>query len=124
LSEEALVELREIVAKLHSNGGPIPFQELVALGALDHEGMTIDLAASETLGAPMVVLHSSPTPALEGLSPRELEVAVLVAEGLSNKVIADRLCLTVGTVKDHVHRILEKTGLSSRAGIAGRLRRP
>jgi len=123
LSEEALVELREIVSKLHSNGGPIPFQELVALGSGNHEGMTIDFAASETLGAPMVVLHASAPPALEGLSPREAEVAALVAEGLSNKMIADRLCLTVGTVKDHVHSILEKTGLSNRAGIAGRFRR-
>lgn len=122
-----MTELRELIQKLHANGGPIPFQELVALGSqheLKKEGVTIDLAASETLGMPLVVLHNqSDSSRLEGLSPRELEVASLVAQGLSNKEIANRLCLSVATVKDHVHNILDKTGLTNRAAIAAKSRR-
>jgi DNA-binding NarL/FixJ family response regulator len=122
-----LVELREIVHKLHVNGGPIPFQELVALGSqaeLREEGITIDLEASKTLGSPLVVLHNNRgNHSIEGLSPRESEVATLVAKGLSNKQIAARLFISVGTVKDHVHSILETTGLSNRAAIAANVRR-
>ena len=52
------------------------------------------------------------------LSPRELEVADLVAEGLSNPAIARRLYLSRPTVASHVAHILAKLGFSSRAQIA------
>ncbi len=47
-------------------------------------------------------------PLIEPLSERELEVLRLVAEGLSNAEIADKLFISVGTVKTHVHNILGK----------------
>ena len=52
------------------------------------------------------------------LSPREIEVADLVAEGLSNPAIARRLYLSWPTVASHVTHILAKLGFSSRAQIA------
>jgi len=52
------------------------------------------------------------------LSPRELEVADLVAEGLSNPAIARRLYLSRPTVASHVAHILTKLGFSTRAQIA------
>jgi DNA-binding CsgD family transcriptional regulator len=52
------------------------------------------------------------------LSPRETEVAELVAEGLSNPAIARRLFLSRPTVASHVAHILTKLGFSSRAQIA------
>jgi DNA-binding CsgD family transcriptional regulator len=52
------------------------------------------------------------------LSPREIEVAELVAEGLSNPAIARRLYLGRPTVASHVAHILAKLGFSSRAQIA------
>ena len=45
------------------------------------------------------------------LTPREREVAACVACGLPNREVAARLWLTTATVKDHVHRILTKTGV-------------
>lgn len=52
------------------------------------------------------------------LSPRELEIAGLIAEGLSNKEIGEKLFLTNGTVRNHISAILEKTGLEHRTQIA------
>ena len=54
----------------------------------------------------------------DALSPRELEVADLVAEGLSNPAIARRLYLSRPTVASHVAHILAKLGFSTRAQIA------
>jgi DNA-binding NarL/FixJ family response regulator len=51
------------------------------------------------------------------LSEREREVALLVARGLRNKEIAAELGIAESTVKDHVHHVLEKSGLGSRAEI-------
>ena len=52
------------------------------------------------------------------LSERELEVAELVAEGLSNPAIARRLYLSRATVAHHVANILAKLGFAARAQIA------
>jgi DNA-binding NarL/FixJ family response regulator len=48
------------------------------------------------------------------LTQREREVAALVSRGLSNKEIARLLGVSCGTVKLHVHSILQKTGANSR----------
>lgn len=54
------------------------------------------------------------------LSPRETEVVKLIAEGLSNQEIADKLYISNGTVRNHISTILEKTGLEHRTQIAVR----
>jgi DNA-binding NarL/FixJ family response regulator len=48
------------------------------------------------------------------LTPRELEIVRMVAEGLRNKAIAERLQITEGTVKVHLHHIYEKLGVDGR----------
>ena len=48
------------------------------------------------------------------LTPRELEIVRLAAEGLRNREIADRLTITEGTVKIHLHHIYEKLGVTGR----------
>ena len=52
------------------------------------------------------------------LSSREREVLELVSNGATNKETADQLVISVGTVKNHVHSILEKLHLKNRAQIA------
>ena len=51
---------------------------------------------------------------IEPLTPREQEVAQLLARGLTNKEIAQRLDITLHTVKFHLNGILRKLGVSSR----------
>jgi DNA-binding NarL/FixJ family response regulator len=53
----------------------------------------------------------------ETLTPREIEVLELLASGLSNKEIADRLGVSFHTVKFHVNAILGKLGASSRTEV-------
>ena len=53
-----------------------------------------------------------------GLSPRELEVAYLVADGLTNRQIAERLYLSERTAQNHVQHILVKLGFSNRSQVA------
>jgi len=57
-----------------------------------------------------------------GLTARELEVARLVAEGLSNNAIAERLGVSFFTARNHVERLLAKLGADSRARAGAILR--
>lgn len=56
-----------------------------------------------------------------GLTVRETEVVVLLAEGLTNKQIARRLFISPGTVSIHLGRAYAKLGVSRRAAAAARL---
>lgn len=60
---------------------------------------------------------------LYALTPREREIAALLADGLSNKLIGRRLCIAHPTVKNHVHSILAKWDVQSRGEVAARYRR-
>ena len=53
----------------------------------------------------------------QALTERERDVMRLIAEGLSNKDVADQLEISEGTVKLHVHHIYRKTGVRTRPGL-------
>jgi DNA-binding NarL/FixJ family response regulator len=57
-----------------------------------------------------------------GMTPREIEVAVLLTEGCSNRTIAHRLGISAHTARHHTQRVLVKLGVHSRAEAGAKLR--
>ena len=51
------------------------------------------------------------------LTPREIELVKMVAQGLRNRVIAERLAISEGTVKIHLHNIYDKLGIDGRLAL-------
>ncbi|HSR31831.1 MAG TPA: response regulator transcription factor [Anaerolineae bacterium] len=74
--------------------------------------------ASETRAAPQPMAQ----PLVEPLSPRELEVLELIAQGFTNREIANRLVIATGTVKRHVNNIYGKLQVHHRAKAIARAR--
>ena len=59
----------------------------------------------------LVRARSAATSPLDSLTPRELEVLALIAEGINNQAIADRLILSGKAVEKHINAIFSKLGL-------------
>jgi DNA-binding CsgD family transcriptional regulator len=58
-----------------------------------------------------------------GMTPREVEVALLLSQGLSNSALARQLGISPHTARHHTQRVLGKLGVHSRAEAGARLRR-
>ena len=96
----------------------------LANGSIDIAGEFDSLAAaraSETDSDAILMPHGvrlgsdpTPTPVEESLTPREVQVLELLAEGLANKAIAARLRISDQTVKFHVSSISGKLGAKNR----------
>jgi predicted ATPase/DNA-binding CsgD family transcriptional regulator len=117
------IDLREDVERLRGRMRRSSF----AAGWAQGRTMAVDEAAELA----MRIGHEPERPAaFGGLSPRELEVARLIAEGLRDRDVAERLFLSVRTIEKHVEHIRDKLGLQSRAELgawaaaAGLARRP
>ncbi len=93
-------------------GGPGPANR--QMGVNDVLRSTVE-EYSRTLRSTPEALPEAPS---ERLSARELEVLALIVEGLTNKEIANRLCLSPDTVKNHVVHIIQKLGVSDRTQAA------
>jgi DNA-binding NarL/FixJ family response regulator len=134
LDRAALHRLREAVKSMRSESRhSLPLSGLIRLAASrpPDTAITIDFEASRDLGHELIVVRIPTTPLpgaadrrLASLSPREMEIAELIARGLQNKQIAARLSIASSTIKDHVHHILQKTGLRNRAAVAAARRGP
>jgi DNA-binding NarL/FixJ family response regulator len=79
----------------------------------------LDPDVQQRIVAALVDPAARPAPAEQqlpdDLTPREVEVLQLIADGLSNAEIAERLVVSGATVKTHVNRIFSKTGARDRA---------
>src|SRR4051812_39507687 len=78
------------------------------------EAATLSAARALGLSVDALMIASATDPLIEALTPRELEVLELVAEGLSNQRIAERLEIGEPTVKSHVSQICAKLGAENR----------
>jgi DNA-binding NarL/FixJ family response regulator len=63
----------------------------------------------------ILAAERQPEPEELVLTAREIQILRMLEKGLSNRDIADQLCIALHTVKNHVHSVLGKLGVSSRA---------
>jgi DNA-binding NarL/FixJ family response regulator len=94
LKESSPEVLLECVRTVHRGG------QWIERDTLTHAITTLDREAAHGPG--------------ETLTPREVEMVKMVAQGLRNKAIAERLSISEGTVKVHLHNIYEKFGVDGR----------
>jgi predicted ATPase/DNA-binding CsgD family transcriptional regulator len=107
--------------RLRESLGPDRFEAAYAEGT----SYPLDLALATALGEPAVDAHGSSdaVPGASaavpgGLTARQWQIAELLAEGLSNKDIAERLVISQRTVETHVEHILTKLGFRSRVRVS------
>jgi predicted ATPase/DNA-binding CsgD family transcriptional regulator len=128
-ADQALADLGRVLEPLEARLADLDRQRLRgAMGDASFEaeyalGRTLDpaRAAHEVPRAGATVIEPDAAASGEAasvLTPRELDVLKLVAQGLSNSDIAGRLVLSEHTIHRHLANILRKLGLSSRAGAA------
>jgi NarL family two-component system response regulator YdfI len=80
-----------------------------------HAGLVLlDPEVSKNLASRIPTAAVQPAPALDDLTPREIEVLRMLAEGLGNREMASRLGISDHTVKFHISSILDKLGASTR----------
>lgn len=95
-----------------------PAELAIAIRAAHRGEVHIDAAlARRVMDSLRSSLHATPGP-LHELSPRELEIVRLIADGHANKEIARRLSISERTARSHVSSILRKLGRSSRTQAA------
>lgn len=101
--------------------GASPFASEYALGVQSSREAALRLALGETTPA-----EASPSGAtgVGPLAKREVEVAQLVAEGMSNKQIGVRLFISDATVASHIRHIMDKLGFNTRSQIAAWMAAP
>jgi DNA-binding CsgD family transcriptional regulator len=100
-----------------------PFEMTVALPGGTHRSLRISTTVVRRESWADLIVHTfEPIQAAAGvapgepppLTPRQREVLCLIAEGLQNKEIASKLGLSLATVRNHVHAILDSLGLHSK----------
>ncbi|MCA1991166.1 MAG: response regulator transcription factor [Coleofasciculus sp. S288] len=96
-----------------------PSEELAAAIRAVHKGYTqVGPGLFEKVMIKMSTSSDSPPAGWTDLTPREQEVLRLIADGASNREIAQKLYISEGTVKNHVTRILSQLGLRDRTQAA------
>lgn len=128
LSQQKATALRRLIHTTSRSHPGVPWGELVsACEELAECPLELDASAARLIGVPVIVLRanlpSANQPVFEKLSARERDVARLLAAGYDNANISRTLGISIGTVKDHVHHALTKTGMKSRTALAAALAR-
>jgi non-specific serine/threonine protein kinase len=98
--------------RIHTAGLTMSLEEITRLALRPAHADTGDGSGTGDGSAP------KPRPTRGPLTPRETEVAALLAEGMSNRAIASTLVVSPRTAEVHVERILTKLGLSRRGQVA------
>jgi RNA polymerase sigma factor (sigma-70 family) len=103
LKKSTMPQIAEALKELYNGGSPM----------------------SALIARRLVQRYQKPVPSdeLTQLTPKEKEILTLLSEGLLYKEIADRLSITAGTVKQHIHRMYEKLHVSNKTEAINKLLR-
>jgi DNA-binding CsgD family transcriptional regulator len=121
LSADAEEKLAGTLAPAHQTLGVDAAAQEMAAGRSLSSALAIEYALSREASAPSAtapIPPALPDGRTDVLSPREREVAALIARGHTNRRIAEELVVTEGTVASHVVHMLDKLRFSSRTQIA------
>ncbi len=105
---EEAPEVRDLILLANSNAIPDSYKTEL------HLALDINEQAHAVKEKPATQLPANESALQEPLSQRELEVLVLINDGLANKVIANQLFLAPATIKAHIRNIYGKIGAKSR----------
>ncbi len=108
---------------LLGRGGAAIEEAQRALDLLIELHAELEISRAKALMQELSATSGKPSPAPAGLTAREIEVLRLVADGLNNQVIAERLFLSEHTVHRHVANIFNKLSVSSRAAAVAKAAR-
>lgn len=142
--EELLGALRRMACSLRALGFGAPGNSTAACTPADQtvttrkttyrlHGTLLAASVFEQDGAVMISVTAEAAPSLPsadalrerfGLTRREAEVALLLAEGLSNDALAERLFISRHTARHHTEQVFAKLGLTSRKALALKLLQP
>jgi LuxR family maltose regulon positive regulatory protein len=126
-SDKALASLARAIALAEPGGSIRPFLDLGPemaglLESLRQKGVAQKYIARILAAFPDEMKGERPLQAADGadlslvepLTPRELDVLALLAQGLTNKEIAQRLVISHGTVRQHAHNLFQKLKVNNR----------
>ena len=114
LKEATKRELLEAVRKVLS--GESPLNQMLAMRLLRRLADEVDRKTEQPVPRPAEKPHEEALP--EALSPRELDVLRLLAQGQTNREVSQNLSVAVATVKNHVQHIISKLDVSDRTQAA------
>ena len=121
--------MRHVLAEIEKAraGGQRPIAKAIVDGLKSTFSVPVEIGIdwdAVELGHPTILIHHDRADSvMQTLSARQRDVAALVSLGQSNREIAERLGISLATVKDHVHQILTRTGLRSRSALGAAMRR-
>lgn len=119
-------QLVSVSEEFESMGDPVAAVDAAAHAALAfrRQGRRGSALGSSTRAERLAAECGAVTPALRlagetlPLTEREIEIVMLIGEGLPNRAIAERLTLSIRTVESHIFRAMKKTGTTSREELA------
>ncbi|MEM7285341.1 MAG: LuxR C-terminal-related transcriptional regulator [Actinomycetota bacterium] len=110
MTEDASNAVDRLIEAVRSSPTALPLREVAAVHNTGQD-VRIDATDDRVIAVVQPRRHAG----FDGLTPREQQVATVVAAGYTNQQVAVALTISLGTVKDHVHSILTKTGFETRS---------
>lgn len=116
LKETPTTLIEKSIQRVHA--GEIWLDSSTTAAVIRHFSSPKDFPAAHITAPPPSAGNGKSTRERAQLSQREREIIVLIAQGYKNKEIAEKMFITEQTVKNHLHNVFDKLGVSDRLELA------